>query len=431
MAKVDALNDGTDIMTDANRQSSGIKRLHHSNKVHHAGNTYIFTLPLFLLSLSLSLSSSGVRGVTWAVTSGLTFEHSDIVAARTSEASIVYMHGSMWKPVPLDSVIQNTCTYDKLVGDSEDRRLLSVSTSMKKLRKEIGKISKPGREEDKEEQKEEEEQQQQQKEEEEFEFLYHQDEDQSSIQDQFLANEEDREEKGDAKGFPAVRNICQNVRQWFAGQKKMHDERYTADESKHTVLTVERIRDYNKSRLLDYGPNKDNKTKLRQLLRLEYFHNLFETHVLDACSLSYYLYHTKEVRDAMLRRLGVDTTELPTLYTRLAKLPSGYLVLADRGFAHDAPKYPNLNGQVTPHFKGERKQFQRGEIEVDRGACTLRYTSEVIFKHMFNEQTLKDSVPFGLFSILSDCWDWAHAASNSNAPLRKPRDWEKYLQRQR
>ena len=68
----------------------------------------------------------------------------------------------------------------------------------------------------------------------------------------------------------------------------------------------------------------------------------------------------------MLRRLNGKvnnkdtTTDIPTLCTRLAKLPAGYMVLAERGFAHNAPKYPNLNGQVTPHFKGERKQFQRG-----------------------------------------------------------------------
>ena len=106
--------------------------------------------------------------------------------------------------------------------------------------------------------------------------------------------------------------------------------------------------------------------------------------------------------------------------------------MVDKGlpvFANDAIKYPNLNGHVTPHFLRGREQFTKGEILEDRDVCMLRYTSEVIFAHEFNENTLKDSVAFGLFSILNDCWDWAHAAANFNMHLRKSANWEEYVNR--
>ena len=86
-----------------------------------------------------------------------------------------------------------------------------------------------------------------------------------------------------------------------------------------------------------------------------------------------------------------------------------------------------MNPQITPQFLAKRQQFTKGEIELDRGVCTLLYTSEVVFTHIFDENILKDSIPFGLFSILSDCWDWGHAAADLMEPLRKPASWAQYF----
>lgn len=137
-----------------------------------------------------------------------------------------------------------------------------------------------------------------------------------------------------------------------------------------------------------------------------------------------------DLRKKMLDRLEgrVSNARHPlNVPTRLTKVPPGYSVLADRGFVFDSVKYPNLNSMVTPHFLGGREQFTKGEIEIDRGVCTLRYTSEAVFSHIFNEKTLKDSIPYGLFSILNDAWDCGHAIANLNQPLRKPENWDAYL----
>ena len=410
MRKVVALNDGTDIMTDTNRQSSGMKRLQHSHKVDH----------------------SAVRGVTWATTSGCNFEHTDLVAARASESSITTFQGSEHKFVPLDHV--RDLDEVKNINDVADRKTKSVASSMKKLRHDIGDLSQPDQPEREGEEKN----------------------DPESIPDdveQFLVGGDkvDLEERGNdadielcaveedlnvgtgpaATSTPTL-DICGNAREWFAGQKRVHDQRGTDAEGTYTQLTVEEIKKSNNRYLLHSGPNQDNVHKLRQQERLERLHKLYEAGELKECTLSYYLYHTQDLRRNMRKRLyGVVNNERNPLglRTRLAKLPAGYNVVSDRSFAHDAPKYPNLNAHITPHFLAGRKQFQKEETSSMRGVSTLRYTSEVIFSHIFNEQSLKDSVRFGLFSILNDCWDWGHAAANLNAPLRVPANWNEYLNR--
>ena len=53
------------------------------------------------------------------------------------------------------------------------------------------------------------------------------------------------------------------------------------------------------------------------------------------------------------------STRLPI---RLAKIPPGTKVLADRGFAEDAPFYPNFNEHITPAFLSGRLQFDVEDI---------------------------------------------------------------------
>jgi hypothetical protein len=167
-------------------------------------------------------------------------------------------------------------------------------------------------------------------------------------------------------------------------------------------LTVESVKTYNETMLRSYGPNKSNVHKLRQLERHERLHYNFTNGMLSLCSLSYYLHYMEAQRKELLRSLRDGVHSDLQVPTRLAKFPAGKQVLADKGFAITASKYPNFNAQITPHFLSSREQFQKGEIEVDRGVCTLRYTSEVVFTQIFNENALKDSIPYSFFSILKD-----------------------------
>ena len=60
----------------------------------------------------------------------------------------------------------------------------------------------------------------------------------------------------------------------------------------------------------------------------------------------------------------------------LANLPRGWIVLADRGFAFDALKYPNLNSQITPAFAKNSTAFAQKILEDMWKICMLRWSSE-------------------------------------------------------
>ena len=59
------------------------------------------------------------------------------------------------------------------------------------------------------------------------------------------------------------------------------------------------------------------------------------------------------LRIEMLLHLNGEAREVipPYLMTRPEKIPSGFTVLADRGFYFDAPSYPNVNA----HFLTSRE----------------------------------------------------------------------------
>ena len=398
MEKVAVLVDGTDVMTDACRTSSSIKRLGFSDKVHH----------------------QGVRGLTYTAPCGLNVIHTNLFFARTSEGALVTEFGRLHKLVPLDKVDMSAPEID----DAADRRIASVQHTTRKVGKSLTKVggassssssgsegeepeggdppdgAREGEDDDADDEK----------------------------QDDEIEAEAGAADKHDSHKKPSIK-LCENVKAWFDVQQGIKREK----ESKPLTtaeLTLEDIKAHNTKHLIAYGPNKDAQHKHRQILRHERMHQLYKKGKLTKCIFSYYLHHTTELREQMLLRLTgvVDNNLQPLiLHTNLAKLPPGYSVLADRGFANDAPKYPHLNPHITPHFLAKRQQFTKGEVEIDRGVCTLRYTSEVVFAHIFNENTLKDSVRFGLFSILNDSWDWGHASANLLQPLRKPANWDAYI----
>ena len=110
----------------------------------------------------------------------------------------------------------------------------------------------------------------------------------------------------------------------------------------------------------------------------------------------------------------------PLLMTRLAKIPPGFTVLADRGFYFDAPSYPNVNAQITPHFLTSREQFESNEVSRDLITCRLRWSSEAIFSRVTDHEVLTDVVPYSHFSILTSAIHWGHAHANLMQPFNSP-----------
>jgi hypothetical protein len=179
--------------------------------------------------------------------------------------------------------------------------------------------------------------------------------------------------------------------------------------------------------LLNSGPNKDCRYKMRQLMRHERLHELYKKGDLKKCILSYYLDRTSATRKQMLLQLSGRQNNQLILNTGLAKFLKKYGMLTDRGFANDAAKYPNFNPHVTPKFLKKRTQFVMSELQDDLKVCTLRYTSEAVFSHVFDEESLKDVVPYSYLNTLEDSWNWGHAAANFMQPLRNPKDWNSYI----
>ena len=103
---------------------------------------------------------------------------------------------------------------------------------------------------------------------------------------------------------------------------------------------------------------------------------------------------------------------------RLHKVPAGYSMLSDRGFAGTERYYPNLNQQITPKFLAGRKQFTCGDVSDDRRICQLRYTCEVCFARVTSETSLKDVIPYPIIKHLDAISHWGHATVNLGAPLQ-------------
>lgn len=185
--------------------------------------------------------------------------------------------------------------------------------------------------------------------------------------------------------------------------------------------SAEAIVEFNKI-LLRSGPNQSSTTKLDQLNIHESLHLAYKNGDLRKCQLSYYLNEMEQTRFCMMSHLkGEAGDEVPPLlYTRLAKIPVGGTVLADRGFYFDAPSYPNVNAQVTPHFITGRDQFESNEISSDLVTCRLRWSSEAVFSRVTDHNALTDVIPFSYFPIMGAMIEWGHAHANLMQPFNNP-----------
>ena len=189
-------------------------------------------------------------------------------------------------------------------------------------------------------------------------------------------------------------------------------------------ITAKEIHEFN-MRFLERGPDETVEKKIEQMEVFERLHLRFEAGAMSKCLLSYYLKETFEWR----RQLKEMLTNKDAIFLnknwqmRLSKIPVGWTILADRGFAYDASKYPNFNIIVTPTFVEGRDQFTRGELQRDITKCTLRYISETTFSRVTDEWTLLDVVDYSYFPIVQDICDWAVGAANLCQPFYKPKNY--------
>ena len=187
---------------------------------------------------------------------------------------------------------------------------------------------------------------------------------------------------------------------------------------KHSTDDIARMN----SGLLKAGPNESSTRKLEQLIVHEALHKAYSSGVLRKCLLSYYLDFMHGIKADMLSHLNGEAGDKapPLLMMRLAKIPPGFTVLADRGFYFDAPSYPNVNAQITPHFLTSREQFESDEVSRDLITCRLRWSSEAIFSRVTDHEVLTDVVPYSHLSILTSAIHWGHARANLMQPFNSP-----------
>ena len=113
----------------------------------------------------------------------------------------------------------------------------------------------------------------------------------------------------------------------------------------------------------------------------------------------------------------------------LANLPRGWVVLADRGFAFDALKYPNLNAHITPAFAKNSTSFAQEILEEMWKICMLRWSSETHISFVTDTGCLQDVINYGAFPIVQNAVDWACGLANFNQPLQPPEAYKsKYPQ---
>ena len=197
-----------------------------------------------------------------------------------------------------------------------------------------------------------------------------------------------------------------------------------------------RVEDLDKlgKRVLDSGPDRNGKAKLKQLEMLQELHLAYEQGKLNGglkkCLLSMYLKLTEVHRMRLIDQLHQfrdgELLESPHIPRRLAKLPAIFKILADRGFDGDSLSYPHVNVVVTPEFLGRdkdgssRKQFTLAELERDRKICELRYTCEVVFSRVTTEKIVSGVIPYSSLAHIEHAHCWAHAQANLRKPLKMP-----------
>ncbi len=126
--------------------------------------------------------------------------------------------------------------------------------------------------------------------------------------------------------------------------------------------------------------------------------------------------------------MDVDLLPLPRLWPRLAKIPPGKYILADKGFCKDSVYFPNRNIIYTPILLESRSQYTRGEIAYGRRVKKNRYSCETVFSRVTDVSILVETIPRGKMRWINDACDWAHGRANLQQPLLYPKNWDVYIE---
>ena len=359
--KVAILVDGKDFMIDDPKKNSAMKKAVWSDKVHHAAG----------------------RIITWSTPAGLTVEHTPLFMARATESAIVALWGSYHSTVPLTKVPKRRPLPLIYVKNDRYEERCPIMQSIMKEGNNKGNIA---------------------------------DDEGDDMNDQNDSDDEAGEAQADIdRNSKSINlseradNLAQRMRQREAENKPC---------KKYSANAITECSDL----LKKAGPNQSSTTKLDQLNIHESSHKAYQKGDIQKCQLSFYLNVMEPLRARMLKHLNGEAGDdaVPVVYTRLAKIPVGGTVLADRGFYFDAPSYPNVNAQVTPHFLSGRDQFESKEISSDLITCRLRWSSEAVFSRVTDHNALTDVIPYSYFSIMSAMIEWGHAHANLMQPFNQP-----------
>mmetsp|Transcript_127 Transcript_127/g.151 ORF Transcript_127/g.151 Transcript_127/m.151 type:complete len:776 (-) Transcript_127:6-2333(-) len=372
--KIAIIVDGKDFMIHDLKSNSALKKAAWSDKTHH----------------------TSLRIITWSTAMGLSPYHSPLYLGRATESAIIALCGSYHSTVPLNQVLEDQESPEKFIKTENYQEKNPNLNNIVKENQQINN-SKEFDEED-------------------------ESEDDDDVDHNDLRNVEIDDELEEAK--LGNENGSINLTKWGEDFLDTMRQRVDRGQKSGKKYSAEKIIDCNKL-LLKGGPNSSNKEKLKQLTIHEALHQSYENDEIRKCQLSYYLKAIEPLRGEMLRHLkgqgGNDTP--PIVYTNLAKIPVGMAVLADRGFYFDAPSYPNVNAQITPHFLTGRDQFESSEINKDLVTCRLRWSSEAVFSRITDLEALNDVIPYSYFSILCAMIEWGHARANLMQPFNEPTDY--------
>jgi hypothetical protein len=412
MKDIGALVDGKDFLSWTLRKHSGLSRAMYSDKSHH----------------------SALRVLSWILPCGLNFEHTWLFLGRATEPALVSLWGSLVSKTPLEVVPKHTCEAC-LAGEIPDSLYaLKPSSANNAIAHLCTKRTEEERVADDLE---------------ELEALTADASAAPTATGDTAAGAPSTAllAAGDVQlaaaaappaampmippaALPATSSAAapavgvpttarQNVMA-FMERNMARDEK----NGKQTLYNTESVVELNQD-ILKSGPDQSAARKLQQLSRHKRLYASFEAGILHSCMLTDYLAAAKNIRQQQLRVLqgtnrSSDVAENLKLPLRLAKIPPGYRILADRGFVNDAGRYPNANAQMTPHFLSGRAQFPGEERSSDMVTCMLRYGSETNFARVTSENILRDTIPSSHFQVLDHANHWAHASANFCQHFKQP-----------
>jgi hypothetical protein len=369
---VAVLVDGKDFMINDPKKNSAIKRACWSDKVGHSAG----------------------RLITWSTPAGLIVEVTPLFLGRATETAVVALWGSHHGAVPLSKIPEIAPPPLQFVKAENYKENKLLTAAIRDERNNGGGVI---------------------------------DENADNVLNAENAEVDDSEMDRilNANEVPAGADTVPSVK--FRGRsvsllvRSRDRERRTLSGKKYSATKIGDMTSY----LLRRGPDESSTRKYEQLVMHEKLHVAFMNGSLSNCILAYYLKKMEPLRREMMRHLTGNAGEdiPPMLLTRLAKIPVGYTVLADRGFYYDAPSYPNVNAQITPHFITGRDQFEVDEISKDLITCRLRWSSEALFSRVTDQEALTDVIPNDYFTTVEAMIKWGHAHANLMQPFNKPMDY--------